>query len=691
MIGVRAARESRAELVAAVVTTQVLTVAAFPPFALGAAAWIALAPALWALTRVSRWRSRIGLGVAALGPLFAVATYGLYAADPVAAVAFWTVAVTTAAAAMTAFAWLLARTGSPWLALVTFPGLWIAAERSSAILGVPWAVALSQARQPWAIQGAAWFGMSWVSLRIALCNAGVTLVAIDAHPRRAARVGIPCIVFAVVLGDVACGLWIARASHREQATVRVAAIQPRLATELYTYQWLNPAYRTEVRAVVDDLSSHAADAHPDLLVWPENGNGQLNFRVPALRRGVAELGRRSSAGLLLASYDRDEHGRLFNAVFSVAADGTVLGRYAKRELVRGTEDAFTAGSELRPLPTERGLVGVLVCIESTIGGMARSLVERGAQLLVVVTSDVAFRRSPVAEYHARFAIFRAVENRRWLVQASNGGPSLLVDPYGDVVAETGLLERGILEGAVGLRDERSLYTRCGDLPCIALALLSVVVVAAVSTGPRSAARPIRVRTPLLALSSCVPAGLVAIALSIAHAAGVLDSPLRWRTAIGEQFVHRVPAVPGNGPSDAFRAQRDASGASGALAYAMSLLGHDAAETAVAGPDPGEGMDRIRAVAERVGLVVEPTACDEPTLRAGTKPLLLEAVPGHFVAVIGAENRKLDVFDPVSGFRQVAFETLVPSRVCRAVTLQVRSLREVEAISIVQGGGSRRVL
>jgi hypothetical protein len=153
----------------------------------------------------------------------------------------------------------------------------------------------------------------------------------------------------------------------------------------------------------------------------------------------------------------------------------------------------------------------------------------------------------------------------------------------------------------------------------------------------------------------------------------------------------MPAVPGSERSDAFRAQRDVSGASGALAYAMSLLGHDAAEAVVAAPDAGDGMDRIRAVAEGVGLVVEPTACDEPTVTAGTKPLLVEAVPGHFVAVIGAEHRKLDVFDPVSGFRQVAFETLVPSRVCRAVTLQVRSLRDVEAISLVHGGGVRRVL
>jgi apolipoprotein N-acyltransferase len=676
-------------VVAAVLVSQMLTVAAFPPFGVAAAAWVALAPALWALTRVSGWRWRFGLAASALGPLFAVATYGLFAADPFAGAAFWTVAVTTASCAMSAFAWVLARTGSSGLALLVFPGVWIAAERSSAMVGAPWALALSQARQPWAIQGAAWFGMTWVSFRIALCNVGATLVALDARRGQAGRIAIP--VLAVVLGDAACGAWIARPPHAAAGMLRIAAIQPRLASELYTYQWLNPAYRTKVSAVVHDLSNHAANAHPDLLLWPENGNGQLNFRVPSLRRAITELAQTSGATLLVASYDRDERGRLFNAVFSVAPDGTILGRYAKRALVRGSEDAFTAGTALRPLPTRGGLVGVLVCIESTVGGMARSLVAGGARLLVVVTSDVAFRRSPVADYHARFAIFRAVENRRWLVQASNGGPSMLVDPYGGIVAETGLLQRGILEGAVGLRDDRSLYTRWGDVPCGVLALLSLAVIGWVLARPRADVRPARVRAPAVALASAAPVALVAMALSIAHGARTLDSPRAWRTAVTEQFARRVPTVPAGRTRDGFHAQHDASGASGAVAYAMSLLGDDTAQTAVPVADGVDGMEHIRMIAERGGLVVEPIACDDRTLRTGPKPLLVEVSPGRYVTVIGVEDGKLDLFDPMSGFHQVAFAGLVAGRSCRAVTLQVRSLREVENLALVGEEGARRVL
>src|SRR5262249_11804490 len=77
-------------LLGAVLASQSLTIVAFPPFGAGGTAWVALVPTLYALTRVAGWRWRLGLAVSALGPLFAVATYGLCAADPVAGVVFWT-------------------------------------------------------------------------------------------------------------------------------------------------------------------------------------------------------------------------------------------------------------------------------------------------------------------------------------------------------------------------------------------------------------------------------------------------------------------------------------------------------------------------------------------------------------------------------------------------------------------------
>src|SRR5262249_45626117 len=157
-----------------------------------------------------------------------------------------------------------------------------------------------------------------------------------------------------------------------------------------------------------------------------------------------------------------------------------------------------------------------------------------------------------------------------------------------------------------------------------------------------------VPAPFIALASGVPVVLLAVAISIAHLAGALDSPFGWRTAVVEQFERRVPVLPGSDSVDVFRAQRDVSGATGAVAYALSLLGEDTTGATIGLSESVQGMARIHAAAERVGLVVAPTVCDEPSLREGTKPLVVEAVPGHFVAVIGAEKRQLDVFDPATG-------------------------------------------
>jgi apolipoprotein N-acyltransferase len=61
------------------------------------------------------------------------------------------------------------------------------------------------------------------------------------------------------------------------------------------------------------------------------------------------------------------------------------------------------------------------------------------------------------------SLLRAVEQRRWLVRASSFGPSAIVDPFGRVVARTRPFERATLVGEIGVRSERSLYSRVGDL------------------------------------------------------------------------------------------------------------------------------------------------------------------------------------------------------------------------------------
>jgi len=104
----------------------------------------------------------------------------------------------------------------------------------------------------------------------------------------------------------------------------------------------------------------------------------------------------------------------------------------------------------------------LICYESTYPGFVTEFVRRGAQMLAIITVDSWWGTMSGAYQHQRFAVFRAIENRRWIARCALGGISCFIDPYGRVHQATGLLEPALLCGRVELRDELTAYSRFGD-------------------------------------------------------------------------------------------------------------------------------------------------------------------------------------------------------------------------------------
>jgi apolipoprotein N-acyltransferase len=120
----------------------------------------------------------------------------------------------------------------------------------------------------------------------------------------------------------------------------------------------------------------------------------------------------------------------------------------------------------------------LICFEDTVGDQTRLMAGRGAQLLVNITNDSWFGRSPGSTQHLYNALFRAIENRRPLLRDSNTGITCLIDAEGRVQQSlrddrgTPFLQ-GILFGTayVPRQPPTTFYIRHGDW----LALVSVGV------------------------------------------------------------------------------------------------------------------------------------------------------------------------------------------------------------------------
>lgn len=122
-------------------------------------------------------------------------------------------------------------------------------------------------------------------------------------------------------------------------------------------------------------------------------------------------------------------------------------------------DRLTAGP-IEPRLVELGgfTLGLMTCYDLRFPELARALVERGADVLVVPAAWVSGQRK--ADHWRTLVRARAIENTVFVLAAGQSGPrysghSLVVDPLGDVLAEAGerdevisaVLQHSVLERA----------------------------------------------------------------------------------------------------------------------------------------------------------------------------------------------------------------------------------------------------
>lgn len=105
----------------------------------------------------------------------------------------------------------------------------------------------------------------------------------------------------------------------------------------------------------------------------------------------------------------------------------------------------------------------MICYESVYPNFVREFVRKGAEFLVVLTNDSWWGNTSGAYQHAAYASFRAIENRRWVVQCANGGISEYVDPMGIVHMSTKMYSTARWIGTIETNDATTFYTRHGDV------------------------------------------------------------------------------------------------------------------------------------------------------------------------------------------------------------------------------------
>jgi predicted amidohydrolase len=172
--------------------------------------------------------------------------------------------------------------------------------------------------------------------------------------------------------------------------------------------------------------------------WEEQAEPVDGPVVTALRAAARDAGVMVHMGSIV---ERDEGGRLFNTSVLVGPDGAVLTTYRKVHLFGfgdGEPKLMTAGDGA----VVHGTFGLATCYDLRFPEQFRLLLDGGAEVVLLVAAWPAKRVA-----HWRLLVqARAVENQSYVLACNTagthagvpmGGHSLVVDPWGTVLAEAG--------------------------------------------------------------------------------------------------------------------------------------------------------------------------------------------------------------------------------------------------------------
>ena len=268
-------------------------------------------------------------------------------------------------------------------------------------------------------------------------------------------------------------------------TMRISLVQGNIPQE---EKWLEEKIE---EIIARHLVLSGEVENPDLIVWPEAAYPAVvppeiiridffkDLKVPLLAGVVSYEGR---IPLAWPPDPDDKSFALYNSAFLFEPGGYIAGRYHKNHLVPMGEyvplgrflfflnrivpsiSSFTPGKELNLLTVSEDInFGVTICYEDLFPGISRSFTRQGADFLVNLTNDAWYERSSAVYQHFDFSRYRAVENRRSMVRATNTGVTGFFLPTGEVLASAPLFTEAVLAADVPLGGPVSFYTRFGDL------------------------------------------------------------------------------------------------------------------------------------------------------------------------------------------------------------------------------------
>lgn len=328
---------------------------------------------------------------------------------------------------------------------LVIPFLWVFIEylRSLGTFGV---VAGVLGSSQWSflplIQSAEFITVYGISFVIVLFNLGVAKYFCERKRE--------IIIFALILITVLYFYGQARINEFEnevaQNEITVALIQGNIPQK----EKLRYANAPEIFEKHKNLTLKTKEQNPDIVIWSETIATEYIVNKNKYLKQIKNIAKELNAFLLVGT-PYYENGKIYNSIVVVSST-EVITRYDKQRLVAFGEylplrpllypmlkhtgfyeNEYSFGGKKENLKFDGINIAAVICFESTFVDILKSYVKDDTNFMLTATNDAWFLNSSALDKHLNFGIFRAIENRRYFIQAGNTGKTAVINKWGKIV------------------------------------------------------------------------------------------------------------------------------------------------------------------------------------------------------------------------------------------------------------------
>ncbi len=236
-------------------------------------------------------------------------------------------------------------------------------------------------------------------------------------------------------------------------------------------------YKESIIEEIKQSAKSFENKNIDIMVYPETVLPGF-LEEPGFKDLITDIS--ANAKISLIGVPCSDNEKFYNSIFAFDIKGKVIDKHYKTHLVIFGEfipfrnilskffsifnslGDFDKGEQMDVFCFENIYIGSLICSENFFSHLSRKLVNKGAKILINHTNDAWFLDSAAPYQHFGMNIFRAIENRKYMIVCANTGISSVIDLTGKVLQQTQLNENANFYCLVYQNSYKTIYDKFGN-------------------------------------------------------------------------------------------------------------------------------------------------------------------------------------------------------------------------------------